>query len=100
MTDTLIAIISIFSGILGANLFALVYKKYSVGFTGNTITGIFGSIFLIKSFGRLGFGPKAIMQSGQVNSLLFTVNFMVSFLGGVLGLCFIKWLINKMNAKN
>lgn len=100
MTDTLISIISIFIGILGANLMGLLYKKYSLGFTGNTVTGIFGSIFFIKMFGRLGFGPKSIMLTGEVNGLLLTVNFIVSFLGGVLGLCFIKWIINRMNPNN
>ncbi|HLV39666.1 hypothetical protein [Xanthomarina sp.] len=97
MTDTLISMISIFSGILGANLMALLYKKSCLGFTGNTITGIFGSIFFIKSFGRLGFDPRTIMITGQVNDLLFTVNLIVSFLGGVLGLCFIKWAVQKLN---
>ena len=48
MTDTLIAIISIFLGMIGANIFAAIKKKYSLGFIGNTITGIYGSIFFIK----------------------------------------------------
>ncbi|MFB9056095.1 hypothetical protein ACFFU9_05000 [Mariniflexile ostreae] len=99
MTDTLIAIISIFIGILGANLVGFFYKKYSLGFTGNTVAGMFGSIFFIKLFGRLGFGPKSIMLTGEVNGVLFTINVMVSFLGGVLGLYFIKWVVRKLNPK-
>jgi uncharacterized membrane protein YeaQ/YmgE (transglycosylase-associated protein family) len=96
MTDTLISIISIFIGILGANLMGLLYKKQSFGLTGNTITGIFGSIFFIKIFGRLGFDPRSIMFTGEVNSILFIINAVVSFFGGFLGLCFIKWIIDKL----
>ncbi|GGG93540.1 hypothetical protein GCM10011416_08360 [Polaribacter pacificus] len=96
MTDTLISMISIFIGILGANLMGFGYKKYSLGFTGNTITGIFGSIFFIKSFGRFGFDPRSIMITGEIHSLLFTTNLLVSFLGGAIGLCFVKWLVNKI----
>lgn len=99
MTDSLISMISIFIGILGANLISLQYKKYTLGFTGNTIAGIFGSIFFIKLFGRLGFSPKSIMLTGEMNGLLFTVNLIVSFLGGVLGLLFTKWIINKLTIR-
>lgn len=97
MTDTLIAIISIFIGIFGANLFAVLKKKYHMGFTGNTISGVFGSIFFIKVFGRLGFGPMAIMKTGEVDPLLFTLNILVSFLGGAVGLVAIKLIRNKLN---
>ena len=100
MTDTLIAIISIFIGMLGANLLGAVKKKYSMGFTGNTIAGILGSIFFIKIFGRLGFDPMSIMKSGEVNSLLFTINMLVSLLGGAIGLIATKLIIKKMNKNN
>lgn len=86
MTDTLIALISIFIGLISANVFGFYNKKYSLGLIGNTISGVFGSILFIKIFGRLGFGPKAIMQTGDTNLLLFTVNMLVSILGGVIGL--------------
>jgi len=97
MTDTLISIISIFVGMIGANLLGVFAKKYSLQFIGNTITGIFGSIFFIKMFGRLGFDPMTIMKSGNVNLTLFSINILVSFFGGVLGLIFAKWMIIKMN---
>ena len=97
MTDTLIAIISIFVGMIGANFLGVFAKKYSLQFIGNTITGIFGSIFFIKMLGRLGFDPMTIMKSGTVNIVLFSINMLVSFFGGVLGLIFAKWMISKMN---
>ena len=97
MTDTLIAIISIFIGLIGANLLGLFVRRYSLGFIGNTIIGIFGSIFFIKTFGRLGFGPKSIMETGEVNVVLFIINMMVSVLGGALGLFLAKTLKNKID---
>lgn len=100
MTDTLIAIISIFIGMIGANLFAVLKKKYSMGFTGNTIAGIFGSIFFIKIFGKLGFDPISIMESGTVNMFLFTMNVLVSLVGGVIGLIAIKTIRKKLNTKD
>ncbi|MEO8773901.1 MAG: hypothetical protein ABI263_01050 [Gelidibacter sp.] len=96
MTDTLIALISIFIGIFGANLFAVLKKKYNMGFTGNTIAGVFGSIFFIKVFGRLGFGPMAIMKTGEVNTILFTINILVSLLGGAIGLIVTKLIRNRL----
>jgi uncharacterized membrane protein YeaQ/YmgE (transglycosylase-associated protein family) len=97
MTDTLISLISIFAGLAGANIFAFAKRKYSMGFTGNTIAGIFGSIFFIKLFGRLGFGPFAIMETGEMNVLLFSINITVSLLGGAIGLLVTKLVTNKMN---
>ena len=83
MTDTLISLISILIGIIGANLMGFLYKKYSFGLTGNMIAGVFGSILCIKSLGRLGFDPVSIMESGNTNLLLFGLNCVVSFFGGV-----------------
>ncbi len=97
MTDTLIAIISIFIGMLGAILLGVIKKKYTMGFTGNTIAGIFGSIFFIKIFGRLGFDPMSIMKSGDINYILFSINVLVSLLGGALGLIFTKLIVTKIN---
>jgi hypothetical protein len=97
MTDTLIAIISIFIGILGANLFGALKYRYSMSFTGNTIAGIFGSIFFIKIFGRLGFDPISIMESGDVNVILFAINMVVSLFGGAIGLIAVKMIRNKLN---
>ena len=97
MTHTLISMISIFAGIGGAHLLAILKKKYSMGFTGNTLAGVFGGIFFIKSFGRLGFNPFSIMQTGDVNYTLFTINMLVSILGGAIGLFLLKIATNKMN---
>lgn len=90
MTATLISLISIIIGIIGANLMAFLFEKYSLGFTGNTIAGVFGSILCIKSFGRLGFDPISIMQSGNVSLPLFCLNCMVSLLGGAVAIVLLK----------
>lgn len=100
MTDTLISLISIFIGIIGANITGYIFKKYSFGIIGNTIAGVFGSIFLIKSFGRFGFDPKSIMQLGSINYSLFIINIIVSFLGGVIAVILISKLKNRMNKNN
>lgn len=99
MTGTLISLISIVVGIIGANLFGIFKKKYSFGFTGNSLIGVFGSIFLIKVFGRLGFNPWFIMNNGDFNGYRLSINLFVSFLGGVLGLILIKTIYHKMNKK-
>ena len=97
MTGTLISLISIFIGIIAANLTGFLKKKYSFGFTGNTLIGVFGSILLIKSFGRLGFSPWFIMKDGNFDSFLLTINMFVSALGGILGIFIIKQIYIKMN---
>ena len=97
MTGTLISLISIFLGIAGANVVGCFFKKYSFGIIGNTIAGVFGSIFLIKSFGRFGFNTNSIMQLGNVNYYLFIVNLIVSFFGGSIAVILISKLKNKMN---
>lgn len=99
MTETLISLISILIGIIGANLTGFIFKKYSFGIVGNTIAGVFGSIFLIKSFGRIGFDPFSIMQNRTFHSSLFIINCFVSLLGGFIALIFIKIIDNKMNKK-
>ncbi|MDW5291015.1 hypothetical protein [Formosa sp. PL04] len=98
MTGTLISLISIFIGIIAANVVGFFKSKYSFGFTGNTLIGVFGSVFLIKSFGRLGFDPWSIMDNGTFHSALFIVNVMVSALGGALGLVIVKMIYTKLNA--
>jgi uncharacterized membrane protein YeaQ/YmgE (transglycosylase-associated protein family) len=100
MTATLISLISIFIGIIGANFTGYFFKKYSFGIIGNTIAGVFGSILLIKSFGRFGFNPKSILQFGNVNYNLIIINILVSFLGGVIAVVLISKLKNKMNKNN
>ena len=100
MTGTLISIISIFIGIIAANLFGAFKRKYSFGFTGNTLAGVFGSIFFIKSFGRLGFDPWSIVENGTFDSALFIINCLTSALGGILGLVAIKLIESKLNTKS
>jgi len=99
MTETLISLISILIGIIASNLLGYFMKKYSFGFTGNTLIGVFGSILLLKSFGRLGFNPWSVMKDGDFNGFLFTINLIVSALGGVFGLILIKKIYTKMNKK-
>jgi len=97
MTETLISLISIFIGIAGANLMGFILKKYSFGLIGNTIVGVFGSVFFIKSIGRLGFDPTSILQSGNVNIMLFIVNLIISFCGGMIALILLKIIEKRMN---
>ncbi|MGY0393108.1 hypothetical protein ACW5R3_11205 [Bizionia sp. KMM 8389] len=100
MTETLISLISIAIGIIGANVSGYVFKKHSFGVTGNTIAGVFGSILLIKSFGRLGFDPLSIVYNNSLNSWLFIINVTVSFVGGFVSVLFISKLKNKMSQDN
>ena len=97
MTGTLISLISILIGIIAANTTGFLLKKYSFGIIGNTLAGVFGSILLIKSFGRLGFNPWSIMNNGNFDNFLLAINMFVSALGGVLGLVLAKIISNKMN---
>ncbi|WP_456376609.1 hypothetical protein [Lutibacter sp.] len=97
MTATLISLLSILIGIAGANLTGLIFKKYSFGIIGNTIAGVFGSIFLIKLIGRLGFDPITIMQSGTINIKLLLINLIVSFSGGIIAVILLKKLKLIMN---
>lgn len=99
MTDTLISLISILVGIIGANSTSLFFKKYSFGLIGNTIAGVFGSVFFIKSIGRLGFSPQAIMHTGSAKLGLFSLNMMVSFCGGLLAVILLSKLATKFNYK-
>ncbi|OAD46546.1 hypothetical protein [Polaribacter atrinae] len=97
MTETLISLLSILIGIIGAISMGIIYKKYSFGIVGNTIAGVFGSVFFIKSFGRLGFNPQSVMENGMFHGILFSINCMVSLLGGILGLVAIKSIKSKLN---
>ena len=97
MTATLVSLISIFIGILGATIFAKRYKKYSFGIVGNTIAGVFGSIFFVKSFGRLGFRPNNIVIDGFFHSIPFIINMSVSLIGGFTTLVFLKRIYSYLN---
>lgn len=82
MTETSISLLSILFGILGAVLLGFLSSKHSLGLTGNAIAGVFGSILLLKSIGRLGFDPVSIMEGGSVNVGLLLVNLFCSLVGG------------------
>lgn len=97
MTQTLISLLSIVIGIIGANAAGFFFKKCSLGLTGNTIAGVFGSILLIKIFGRFGLHPEFTLQSGTVDTFLLTINFFVALLGGALALLVIFKLKNIMS---
>lgn len=97
MTATLISLLSILTGIIGANTTGIIFKKYTFGIVGNTIAGVFGSILFIKSFGRLGFDPFSIVQSGNINFKLLILNLIVAFFGGVIAVILIKKLKAKMD---
>ncbi|MBT8317651.1 MAG: hypothetical protein HKP59_08485 [Lutibacter sp.] len=97
MTPTVISLFSIIIGIFGANIIGGFIKKYDFGISGNTIAGVFGSVFLIKSFGRLGFDPISIVNSGNFNIILFLINCLVSFLGGITALVLLHKLKTLMN---
>ncbi|MDX1828612.1 MAG: hypothetical protein R3342_03600 [Lutibacter sp.] len=97
MLASLIAVISVVIGIFGANLFGFVLKKYSFGFTGNSIIGVFGSVFFIKLIGRFGFDPIAISGNGNINYTLLTFNLIISFFGAIVGLILLKAISTKLN---
>ena len=96
MTETIISLISIGFGIMGANLTGYIVKRYSFGITGNSIAGVFGSIFFLKSFGRLGFDPVSIMSSGSLDVKLFILNCLVSIIGGCIALIIAKTVKRRM----
>ena len=98
MTGSLISLLSITAGILGANIFARLFEKHSFGLTGNTIAGVFGSIFIIKSIGRLGFDVNAIMRSAELDIALLTLNLTISLIGGAFTVFFASWLKNRVNS--
>ncbi len=96
MTATLVSLISIFMGILGGNSTKILVKNNSFDVIGNTIAGVFGSIFFIKFLGRLGFSPQNIVDKGIVNYQLFAINSFVSFFGGFVAVFIIKKIVNKL----
>ncbi len=95
MLHSLISLVSIILGIVGANLIGITFKNYSLGLTANSILGVFGSIFFIKTFGRLGCSPHFIVTQGDINLFLWAINTVLSFCGGVIFLL----LMSKIKAK-
>ena len=99
MTQSIIALLSILAGIIGANLFGKYFKKHSFGIIGNTISGVFGSILFIKSFGRLGFDENSIIETGEVNMMLLVLNIAVSLIGGGIAVFIAAKIKNRMNKR-
>lgn len=87
-------------GIIGSNLMARIYPKFTLGLTGNTIIGVFGSVLFIKSLGRFGIDPKIIMANGQVSIYLLILNFIIAILGGGISLAMISIINKKIQKKN
>ncbi len=83
MLESLVALLGITIGIIGLNIFTLFYPKLSFGLVGNSIIAVFGSVFFMKSFGRLGFNPQAIVSLGTINLTLLFINLVVSILGAI-----------------
>ncbi|MDO6738288.1 hypothetical protein [Wenyingzhuangia sp. 2_MG-2023] len=96
MTETSISLLSILVGILGAVFLGFLKSNLSLGITANIIIGVFASIFVIKSFGRLGFTPNDIMIHQKVNYFLLGVNLFISIVSGMLGLFVIANIKRKL----
>lgn len=99
MTETTISLLSIVIGMLGSLTFANIKPQYSLNFTGNLIAGVFASILIIKTFGRLGFNPTDISTQQQVNYWLLFLNLSISFISGCLGIFLIYNLKKKLSNK-
>ncbi len=95
MTHTIISLVSILLGIIGANATPYFVKDITLGIEAKSILGVFGSVFLIKSLGRLGLNPQAIMASGVADMPSLFLNLAVSFLGGSL----LVYIVNKLGFK-
>lgn len=100
MNPSLIAILSIFIGIIGANLSPILFSKKMFGFAGNTIVGVFGSVFFTKILGRFGLNPKFIFKEGILHYDLLFFNFIISFIGALLFVFLLKRILQKINASN
>ena len=99
MTETSISLLSILFGILGAISVKTVFPKQSFSLTGNVIIGVFASVFIIKSFGRLGFDPVSVMKSGEVDVLRLSLNLFLSVTSGFSGVLLSKRMAKKFNSK-
>ncbi len=99
LTESLMSLISIAIGILGANMTGYYKPNVSYDFVGNTIAGVFGSILIIKFLGRLGFDPVSIMESGSTNWSLVLLNLIVSFVAGGASIFILNKIQKKLKSK-
>ncbi len=86
MTATLLILVYIVLGIIGANITLFKLKTYSFGLVGNCIIGVFTSILCLKSVGRFITNPW-ILATG-------------SFIAGAVGVLLFKKLINKLSKES
>ncbi|PIB34703.1 hypothetical protein BFP72_04410 [Reichenbachiella sp. 5M10] len=92
MLESGLSLLSIGCGILGAHLTTVLLPRLSFGLTGNTIAGVFGSVFLVKSLGRLGFSPSYIIVDQQVDSPLLLLNLLISLISGFGAVIFSRFI--------
>ena len=50
MVATVVSLVSILVGVIAANVFGFVFRKHAFDSIGNSIAGVFGSVFLMKTF--------------------------------------------------
>jgi len=100
MNPSSLALLSILVGIIAANIFAYLKPKYSFDAVGNSIAGVFGSVLLIKSFGRLGFSPTDIVDATHFKVFPFILNMLVSAIGAVAFLFFVVKLKTYFDRKS
>lgn|GEM_PF-713767 len=96
MIESLFSLLSVTFGIIGALGFAQLKKKYSSGLVANTIVGVFGSILMVKTVGKLGFDPRAITAQHTIHLTPLLINVMVCLISGAGAL----YLLAKIRAKN
>jgi len=97
MNESLISLLGIFLGIIGANLITFISNKHSFSFTGNTIIGVFGSVFFTKLIGRFGINPFIIANNNNLKVDLLIIYLSISLIGGFLIVIIIKKILNEIN---
>lgn len=88
MVASLISLTAILIGIISANITGFIFKKYYFGLTANTIIGVFGSVFFMKFFGRLGLKPDLVVYQENVNYFILIGIFLLAAIGAVIALLF------------
>ena len=100
MTETSISLLSIVCGILGALTWLFLSKPKVFGLTSCVLIGVFSSVFVVKSFGRIGFDPFSIMSLGEINNWLLIINLSVSLTSGFIGVYIASKLYIMLKEKN
>lgn len=97
MTATLISLISIAIGIISANLTGFFYKKKSLGLIGNSISGVFGSIFFMKLIAKCNLNIQNIIINHKFDITLFIIIIAISIFGGCISVIVLSKLKKRMN---